>query len=128
MTHIPVKTAEEVVTGQFNALNTRDIEAFMSYWWEDAQFYEHPSKLMADGAPEIQRQMLESFERRSYTQVELVSRLSLDDRIIEHVNVTETGPRGPMKVNVVAIYVEGEKIKTAWFIVALVPRPPQILA
>jgi hypothetical protein len=122
-------TPEEIVVGQFNALNARDIEAFMSYWWEDAQFYEHPSKLMADGAPEIRRQMLDSFERRSDTQVELVSRLTLGERIIEHVNVTETGPRGPMKVNVVAIYkVEGEKIKTAWFIVSPVPRPPQMLA
>ena len=127
MTRPPMKTAEEIVTGQFEALNARDIEAFMSYWWEDAQFYEHPSKLMADGAPEIRRQMLESFEQRSDIQVELVSRLNLDDRIIKHVNVTETGPRGPM--NVVALYkVKGEKIKTAWFIVAPVLRPPQILA
>ncbi|MFB9994643.1 hypothetical protein ACFFLM_22030 [Deinococcus oregonensis] len=123
-----MSTPEEIVVGQFNALNARDIEAFMSFWWEDAQFYEHPSRLMADGAPRIRRRMLESFERRD-ALVELVSRLNLGERIIEHVFVNETGSRGPMKVHMAALYkVAGEKMKTAWFTVSPVARPPQMLA
>ena len=43
----------EVVRRQLDAYNAKDIEAFMSCWAEDAQFFAFPSDLLAEGAQQI---------------------------------------------------------------------------
>jgi ketosteroid isomerase-like protein len=45
--------AGEIVQRQLDAYNSRDIDAFMAMWADDAQYFEHPSKLLASGAAEI---------------------------------------------------------------------------
>lgn len=121
-------TPEEIVAGQLEALNARDIEAFMAFWWEDAQFFQHPARLTANGRDEIRKQISDSFERRN-SFVNLISRIALGDRVIDHVNVLETLPQGIVTINVVAIYqIEGEKIRTAWFIVDPPPAAPKMYA
>src|SRR5580693_760806 len=45
--------AEAVVARQLDAYNARDIDAFMAAWREDAEYFEHPDRLLARGAAEI---------------------------------------------------------------------------
>ncbi|WP_246728527.1 hypothetical protein [Microvirga terricola] len=51
----------EIVQAQLDAYNARDIEAFMSYWAEDAQYFAFPSELLASGAAQIRERHIVRF-------------------------------------------------------------------
>ncbi|THF71734.1 hypothetical protein E7T06_01910 [Deinococcus sp. Arct2-2] len=123
-----MKTPEEIVGGQVHALNATDIDAFMSFWWEDATFYGHPSKLMADGALEIWQLVFTNFNVCS-TQATLISCSFLGDSVAEPVPLTQPGSLGPMSSNIAALFkVEGQKIKTASAMVTPAPHVSAMLA
>jgi hypothetical protein len=41
--------AEGIVQRQLDAYNVRDIDGFMAMWASDAQYFEHPAKLLRAG-------------------------------------------------------------------------------
>jgi hypothetical protein len=49
------------VQRQLEAHNARDIDAFMQWWADDCQYYEFPSRLLANGADEIRRRHIARF-------------------------------------------------------------------
>jgi hypothetical protein len=51
--NISSREVERVVQRQLDAYNSRDIDAFMAEWADDANYFEHPSKLLASGTSEI---------------------------------------------------------------------------
>lgn len=108
---------EDVVKKQLDAYNAKDLEAFMSVWAEDAQYFAHPSTLLARGAAAIRERHLVRFQEPDL-HGELTSRVVLGNTVVDHERVTRTFPEGPETVEVVAIYevVDG-KIAQAWFIV-----------
>lgn len=109
-------TPQEIVQGQLDAYNARDIEAFMAFWADDAQMFEHPSKLLASGAPDIRARHILRF-REANLHGKLVKRIVQGNRIIDQELVTRTFPEGPGTVEVIAIYdIENEKIANVWFI------------
>ncbi|MCB1511939.1 MAG: steroid delta-isomerase [Hyphomicrobiaceae bacterium] len=88
----------------------------MALWSEDAQYFEHPSKLLANGAAEIRERHVAGF-RDAKPVGELISRVVLGNRVIDHERVTRTFPEGRGQLEVVAIYEVGEKtIDRAWFL------------
>ena len=108
---------EDVVKKQLDAYNAKDLEAFMSVWAEDAQYFAHPSTLLANGAAAIRERHVVRFQEPNL-HGELISRVVLGSTVVDHERVSRTFPEGPATVEVVAIYeVAGEKIAKAWFIV-----------
>ncbi|RJF57800.1 steroid delta-isomerase [Serratia inhibens] len=106
---------EEVVQQQLDAYNARDIDAFMAYWAEDAQYYEHPDTLLASGKAEIRERHIARFREPSLYG-ERVKRMALGSMVIEQEVVTRNFPQGRGKMDVIAIYeVEQGKILKAWF-------------
>ena len=106
---------EAVVARQLAAYNARDIEAFMALWREDAQMFEHPSTLLADGAAEIRARHLVRF-REPDLFGRLVARMSAGNMVVDREVVTRNFPDGRGEIDVIAIYeVDGERIAKAWF-------------
>jgi hypothetical protein len=115
-TNIQSAEAEAVVQRQLEAYNARDIEAFMALWSDDAQYFEHPSKLLANGAAEIRQRHLVRFKEPNL-HGRLVKRMSVGNRVVDQEIVTRTFPEGTGHVDVIAIYeVIDRKIAQAWFI------------
>ena len=107
----------DIVKKQLDAYNAKDLEAFMSVWAEDAQYFAHPSTLLANGAAAIRERHAVRFQEPNL-HGELISRVVLGNTVVDHERVSRTFPEGPATVEVVAIYeVVGEKIAQAWFIV-----------
>jgi hypothetical protein len=103
------------VQKQLEAYNARDIDGFMQWWADDCQYYEFPSRLLADGAAEIrERHMVRFRELNLFGR--LVNRLSVANLVIDQEIVTRMFPEGPGEVDVIAIYeVVNDKIAKAWF-------------
>jgi hypothetical protein len=107
--------AERLVQQQLDAYNIRDIGAFMQPWAEDCQYYEFPSRLLANGAAEIRRRHVERFKEPNLFG-RLVKRIAVGNFVVDQEIVTRDFPDGPGEVDVIAIYeIEAGKIAKAWF-------------
>src|SRR5580704_10076653 len=107
--------AESIVAKQLDAYNARDIDAFMTAWHEDAQYFEHPDKLLANGAAEIRARHEIRFKEPDLHGT-LVARMSVGSLVVDREVVTRNFPQGRGQVDVIAIYeIKGGKIATAWF-------------
>jgi hypothetical protein len=111
------RNSESVIQDQLAAYNARDIEAFMSLWAEDAQYFEHPSKLLASGVSEIRGRHIIRFKEPDL-HGELIHRMVVGNKVVDQEIVTRAFPDGPGRIDVIAIYeVEHGKIAKAWFII-----------
>jgi hypothetical protein len=103
------------VQQQLEAYNARDIDAFMACWAEDGEYYEFPSRLLAQGAAQIRERHVIRFQEPNLFG-RLLHRSVVGDIVIDHEEVTRTFPEGPGRVEVFAIYAIAEgKIAKAWF-------------
>ena len=109
-------TPEAVVQRQLEAYNARDIDALIAIYAADAQMFEHRAKLIASGSSALRECFLTRFtEPNLYAQ--LLKRVVMENRVIDHERVTRTFPDGPGSVELVMIYeVQNEKIARAWVI------------
>ena len=109
-------SSEEIVQGQLDAYNARDIDLFMTFWSEEALYFEHPSKLLASGGDEIRARQITRFEDPDLFG-KLVKRVTIDNKVIDHEIVSRNFPAGSGSIEVMAIYeVIGSKVVKAWFI------------
>lgn len=116
MSCLPV-TPAVVVQRQLEAYNARDIESFMATWADQAQYFSHPSTLLAAGKAAIRERHVVRFQEPNL-HGELLKRVVLGTTVVDYERVTRTFPEGVGHVEVVAIYeVPEEKITKAWFIV-----------
>ena len=107
---------EAVVQMQLDAYNAHDIEKFMAAWAEDAQYFEHPSTLLASGSAQIRERHVARFKEPNL-HGSLIKRMVVGNTVVDQENVTRTFPEGAGQIDVIGIYeVEDGKIATAWFI------------
>ncbi|MDP8997319.1 MAG: nuclear transport factor 2 family protein [Pseudomonadota bacterium] len=100
---------------QLEAYNSRDIDAFMTWWAEDCQYYEFPDKLLANGAEAIRERHVERFKEPDLYG-KLLSRITVGSVVIDHETVQRNFPEGRGEVDVLCIYeIKDEKIGKAWF-------------
>jgi len=108
--------AERIVQRQLDAYNARDIDGFMALWASDAQYFEHPAKLLASGAAEIRARHIARFKEANLFG-RLIKRMVVGNKVIDQEVVTRTFSAGTGRVDVIAIYeVKDDKIANAWFI------------
>ncbi|WP_339860756.1 nuclear transport factor 2 family protein [Thalassospira alkalitolerans] len=103
------------VTQQLDAYNTRDIDAFMHWWADNCQYYAFPDILLANGAAEIRARHVTRFDEPDLFG-KLLSRITMDNMVIDHETVTRNFPEGKGELDVICIYqIEQGKIAKAWF-------------
>jgi hypothetical protein len=107
---------EAVVQRQLDAYNAHDIEGLMAAYAEDAQQFDHPSKLLASGSAQIRERFVTRFKEPNLHAL-LVKRIVAGNMVIDQEQVTRTFPEGVGQIDLVAIYeVQNGKIAKAWFI------------
>ncbi|WP_212648355.1 nuclear transport factor 2 family protein [Deinococcus hopiensis] len=77
---------------RLGAYNARDIEAFMSGWAEDAQYFEPPNALLTSGAEQIRARRITRF-RKPDLYGHLLTRTVLGNREVDHGQVARNFPR-----------------------------------
>jgi hypothetical protein len=113
MTTLPNDPAA-VVQRQLDAFNARDIEALLATYAEEAEMYEHPSKLLARGAAAFRERYTARFQEPNL-QATLLGRTVMGNIVVDHEEVTRTFPEGPGKIRLLMIYeVQQGRIAKAW--------------
>jgi hypothetical protein len=103
-----------VVQRQLDAFNARDIDALLATYAEDAQMFEHPSKLLASGAAAFRERYTARFQEPNL-HAALLSRVVMGHIVIDHEEVRRTFPEGPGKMKLLMIYeVQSGRIAKAW--------------
>jgi hypothetical protein len=107
---------EAVVQKQLDAYNAKNIEALLATYADDAQQFEHPSTLLAQGSAQIRERFLIRFKEPNLRAL-LLNRTVMGNIVIDHEKVTRTFPEGPGHIQLIAIYeVEQARIAKAWFL------------
>jgi len=109
------ESVEFPVQQQLDAYNARDIESFMQWFADGCEFYEFPSRLLAQGRQQIRERHIARFQEPNLFG-RLVRRSCVGNVVVDQERVTRTFPEGPGEIDVLAIYevVDG-KIAKAWF-------------
>ena len=121
----PSATPEVVVQRQLDAYNARNLEALLAIYADDAQMFEHPSRLLASGTAGLRERFAARFKEPNLQAV-LERRIVCGTFVIDHERITRTFPgEGPGEVQAVMIYeVAGDRIVRAW----MIPGPRQLHA
>jgi len=109
-------TPESVAQLQLEAFNSRDLEALLAIYAEDAEMFEHPSKLVARGTADLRARFTARLAEPNLF-AKLVHRVVVGNTVVDHEIVTRTFPEGPGTLELVMIYeVKGARITKAWSI------------
>ncbi|MBK9991742.1 MAG: nuclear transport factor 2 family protein [Verrucomicrobia bacterium] len=107
---------ESIVQAQFDAFNRRDLEALVAIYADDAELYEHPTKLLAKGSIELRERFALRFAEPNLHAC-LLKRIIMGGTVIDHELVTRTFPDGCGTIELTMIYlVESGRISKAWSI------------
>lgn len=110
----PSKDPAAIVQNQLDA--ARDIEVLLATYAEDAQMFEHPSKLLASGAAALRERFVARFQEPNL-HATLLSRIVIGNIVVDHEEVRRTFPEAPGKIKLLMIYeVKVGRIARAWSI------------
>jgi hypothetical protein len=112
----PSNDPAAVVQRQHDAFNARDIEGLLATYAEDAEMFEHPSKLLASGSAAFRERYMARFQEPNLYAT-LLSRTVMGNIILDHEEVSRTFPEGAGKIRLMMIYEvqQGRTVK-AWSI------------
>ena len=105
-----------VVQRQLDAYNARDVDALLATYADDAQTFEHPSKLLASGSVQLRERFRVRFQEPNL-HAALLKRVVMGNIVVDHEKVTRTFPEGPGTLELMMIYdVQNGRIAKAWSI------------
>ena len=109
------KASEDVVQSQLDAYNSRDLEAWLDTYSEDAeQFLLHTGEL-AKGREAIRKRMKDRFTDGKL-HAQLIHRIPMETIVVDHELVTRTFPDGLNEIEMICVYeVAAGKIIKATF-------------
>ena len=97
------KASEDVVQLQLDAYNSRDLEAWLDTYSEDAeQFLLHAGEL-AKGREAIRKRMKDRFTDGKL-HAQLIHRISMENIVVDHELVTRTFPDGLNEIEMICVY------------------------
>src|SRR5471030_329480 len=94
---------ETVVQAQLDAYNAHDVDALIAIYADDAQQFQHPATLLAQGSAQI-RARFASRSAAARPHARLVKRIAVGDMVIDHEIVSSAAAEGPGSVELVAMY------------------------
>ena len=105
-----------VVQRQLDAFNARDLDALVATYAEDAEMFEHPTKLLASGVAAFRERYTARFQEPNLYAT-LLSRTVMGHIVVDHEEVSRTFPEGPGKIRLLMIYeIQNGRIAKAWSI------------
>ncbi len=107
---------EEVIQHQLEAYNARDLDRLIGIYADDAQMFEHPSKLVAAGSAEL-RARFAARSREPDLHASLRQRIVMGNIVVDHEQVTRNFTEGEGKLELLMIdEVQNGRIARAWSI------------
>ncbi|MBL9175879.1 MAG: nuclear transport factor 2 family protein [Verrucomicrobiales bacterium] len=105
-----------VVQRQLEAYNARDMDALLAAYSETAEFYEHPSTLLASGAAALRERFATRF-REPNLHAALLNRTVMGNFVVDHEEVQRTFPEGTGRIRLLMTYeVQSGRIVRAWIL------------
>lgn len=105
-----------VVQRQLEAYNARDLGALLAIYADDAELYEHPTKLLAKGTAALRERFADRFQEPNLQAI-LLQRIVQGNIVIDHEKVIRSFPEGPGRIELIMIYeVTAGRIARAWTI------------
>lgn len=105
---------EAVVQRQLDAFNARDLDALLAVYSADAQVFEYPDKLVAEGSTALRARYTIRFQEPNL-HARLLNRTVVGAYVFDHEEVTRAFPEGPGKIQLMMIYeVKNARIVKAW--------------
>jgi len=106
------KSPEQIVQEQVEAYNSRDIEAFLSFYSEDVKLYTYPNKLDSDGKAAMREGYAAFFKNAKVLHCKITKRIVTKNIVIDEEDIQYNDS----KFGGVAIYeVENGKIVKVTF-------------
>ncbi len=106
------KTPEQIVQEQVEAYNTRDIDAFMSFYSDDVKVYKFPNQLQSDGKAAMRESYTPFFKNAKVLNCKITKRIVTKNIVIDEEDIQYND----LKFGGVAIYeVENGKIAKVTF-------------
>ena len=96
-------TPATVVQRQLDAFNTRDLAGLLETYATDAEFFEHPSKLVATGHDQLRTRFAARFQEPDL-RATLRQRIVSGSTVVDHEVVTRNLPQGRSKMELVMIF------------------------
>jgi hypothetical protein len=81
-----MQTPESVVQKQLDAYNAREVDSWLATYADDAQQFEHPSKLLASGAPQLRERIIARFQEPNL-HAKLHQRMVMGNIVIDRETV-----------------------------------------
>lgn len=94
-------TPEAVVDAQLVAYNKRDLEAFLSFYADDAVLASHPDQVTQTGKAEMRTRYQSRFSNPN-VHAEIIKRITFDRFVVDHERIT--APPAQEVIEAVAIY------------------------
>jgi hypothetical protein len=105
---------ESVVDAQLAAYNKRDLEAFLSFYAEDAVLAKHPDQITQTGKAEMRTRYQRNFSNPN-VRAEVIKRVTFERFVVDHERVTAPPAKGELEA--VAVYeVKDGKIARVTFL------------
>ncbi len=106
------KSPEQIVQEQVEAYNSRDIEAFLSFYSDDVKLYTYPNKLDSDGKAAMREGYASFFKNAKVLNCKITKRIVTKNIVIDEEDIQYNDT----KFGGVAIYeVENGKIVKVTF-------------
>ncbi len=122
----PGTEPELVVQRQLNAYNARDLDALLTIYAENAEMFEHPSKLLASGSAQLRERFRVRFEEPDL-HARLRRRIVMGNIVVDHEEVTGNFPAGKGTLELIMIYeVQRGRIVRAWSIAGAKTLDPNL--
>lgn len=112
----PSTEPELVVQRQLDAYNARDLDTLLTIYAENAEIFEHPSKLLASGSAQLRERFSVRFNEPGLRAL-LRRRIVMGNIVVDHEEVTRKFPEGKGTLELIMIYeVQSGRIVRAWSI------------
>jgi hypothetical protein len=106
---------EALIQRQLDAYNAHDVAALADTYAKDAQQFEHPNTLIANGHAEISARFAARFAENK-PRATLLNRIVAGNFVIDHEVIERNLADGCSSVELVAMYeVIDDRIAKAWF-------------
>ncbi len=116
---------ELVVQRQLDAYNARDLDTLLTIYAENAEMFEHPSKLLASGSAQLRKRFSVRFKEPDLRAL-LRRRIVMGNIVVDHEEVTRNFPEGKGTIELIMIYeVLRGRIVKAWSIAGAKTLKPQ---
>ena len=83
--------AESIVQEQLDAYNKRDLDAFADTYSQGIELYQYPNELNSKGLSKLKQQYGSFFESTPDLNCEIVNRIVIGNKVIDHESVTVNG-------------------------------------